>query len=92
MKGGSLYGKLADAVRGLKTLIAAALCILLALADIFDVIPLQPLLGMVFGDNVAAKIMIVLPVLFGVLRLVSSGKVRFMRPKDEADPDQKEPF
>jgi hypothetical protein len=68
-----------DAVDGLKTLGVAAVFILLGLADWYDIVDIKPLLTMVLGDNVAAKIMVVLPVLFGTLRFVSSGAVKWTR-------------
>lgn len=92
MAQGTLFGKIADAVRGLKTLVAAAAFILLGLADYTQVVNLQPLLQLVFGENIAAKIMILMPIVFGTLRFVTDGRVRFMRAKDEVDPDRKEPF
>lgn len=75
--------KVTDAVQGLKTLLAAALFIVLGLADYFDAVPIQPLLNLMFGENVAAKLMVVLPIVFATLRFVTSGKVRWMRDNKE---------
>lgn len=66
-------------MRGLKTLITAALFIGLGLADYFDVVNVKPVLDSLFGENTAAKLMIFLPVVFGTLRFVTSGRVRWLK-------------
>lgn len=82
-----------EAVDGLKTLGAAVLFAGLGLADYYDVVNVKPVLDQIMGENAAAKVTILLPVVFGTLRFMSSGKVRWMRrgeqPFDELN--QKEP-
>ena len=68
-----------EAVDGLKTLGTAAIIFALGLADYLDVVNVRPVLEYLLGDNLAAKIMIALPIIFGTLRFVTSGKVRWFR-------------
>lgn len=79
----ALSSRLADALSGLKTLLAAGLLVALGLAQELQAIDLRPFLTMVFGADLAGKLMIALPVVFVVLRVVSTGPIRFRRDKNE---------
>lgn len=82
------------AVDGLKTLGAALLFVGLGLADYFDVVNVKPILDQVLGEDKAAKLMLIMPIVFGTLRFMTSGRVRFFR-KPDCEPfdelNQKEP-
>ncbi len=59
-----------------KALLAVLLTVALLAADYWDAIPLQPLLQQYLGDDVAGKLSLWLPILFGTLRYVSTNQVQ----------------
>jgi hypothetical protein len=77
------HKRCADAVRGLRTLITAAALIGLGLADYYDTVNVKPVLDQLFGADQSAKLMIFLPIIFGTLRFVTSGKVRWFKKDQE---------
>lgn len=58
-----------------KALLAIAFTALLALADFYDAIPFTPLLQLYLGDNAATKLALWVPIVFGVLRYISTNQV-----------------
>lgn len=79
----ALWSRLSDALSGLKTLLAAGLFVALGLAQELQAIDLRPFLTMLFGEELAGKLMITLPIVFVVLRVVSTGPVWFRKGKNE---------
>ena len=79
----AVYKRIAEKVQGYKTLLTAALFALAGLVDYFEVIDLKPFFSMFFGEDVAAKIMIFIPVVFAVLRYVTNGPIPFKAKKDQ---------
>lgn len=81
----AFWNRVMEAVNGLKTTVTAMALILLGVAQELQAIDLRPFLTLVFGEEIGGKLFIVLPVIFLVLRLVTSGPPRFWKskPKDE---------
>lgn len=77
-----------EAVDGLKTLGAALVFVGLGLADYFDVVNVRPVLDQLLGEDKAAKLMVIMPVVFGTLRFMTSGKVRWFRDRREQPFDE----
>lgn len=90
---GRVWTAFKDAVDGLKTLGVTAIFTLLGLADYFDVVDVRPFLTMVLGEDRAGKAMVLMAVVFGTLRFISTGGVRWTRKwrEEKEEAEQKEP-
>lgn len=82
----ALHTRVLDAIKGLKTLITAAVLVALGLAQELQAIDLKPFFTLLFGEDVATKLMIVLPVVFIVLRAVSTSPIRMPWRHKDQDP------
>jgi hypothetical protein len=86
----TILQRLTEAVSGLKTILTAVVLIALGLAQEFQAIDLKPIFTLLFGEDVATKLMIFMPVVFVVLRVVSTTPIRWRSECD--DPDKRKPF
>lgn len=68
-----------EGVDGLKTLAVAAVFFLLGLAEYLDVVNLRPILSYYLGEDKAAFVAMFIPVVFALLRFVSSGPQKWSR-------------
>jgi hypothetical protein len=62
-----------------KALAALLFTVALAVADWYDVVPLRPVLEQLFGGDVAAKVAIYVPLVFGTLRYISTTQLKHHR-------------
>lgn len=76
---GRAWSSIKEAVDGLKTLGVAAVFFVLGLADYLDLVNAKAFLDLVLGEDKSAKIMVLLPVIFAVLRFVSTGAPRWTK-------------
>lgn len=82
--------RILEAVSGLKTLLTATVIIGLGLAQEFQAIDLKPFFTLLFGEDIATKLMIVMPVIFIGLRVISNSPIRWRGECN--DPDKRNPF
>jgi hypothetical protein len=71
---------------GIKALAALAFTVGLAFADYYDAVPLAPALTQLFGADAATKLTLVLPIVFGTLRFVSTNQVKWHHHDDDCPP------
>ena len=78
-----MWASLKDALKGWRTIIAAAATALLGFADVVGAIDLRPLVQvLVHGDDAqVGAVMTLLAVMFGVLRLITTGPVGGKEPQ-----------
>jgi hypothetical protein len=69
---------------GIKAVAALAVTVALSLADFYDVVPLQPVLTELLGEHAATKLALYLPVIFAILRYVSTTEVHWHHHDEEA--------
>jgi hypothetical protein len=62
---------------GIKALAALGFTVGLALADYYDAVPLTGALTTLFGADAATKLAVILPIIFGTLRFVSTNQVKW---------------
>lgn len=68
---------------GIKALAALGITIGLAFADYYDAVPLAPALTTLFGADAATKLAVVLPIVFGTLRFVSTNQIKWHHHDDD---------
>ena len=78
-----MWTSLKDGLKGWRTIIAATVTALLGFADLLGAIDLRPLVQVVVhGDEAqVGAVMTLLAVLFGVLRLITTGPVGGKEPR-----------